>query len=239
MFICQFPVTSVVPKIRVKTPTRQRPRGSESRRCGACGHGIRAGDKFCMGCGMPTTGAASAAAPQKQRPKTKTKARPAAPRVKRAKPAIPRTRKRNPKIVPVAVPREKSETAPAREQSSKGVPGTVYCAGCAQPFPHGRYIKCPNCGRFWIDCAHRKKKSEWKDRWGCYRATPGHHPAECANVDASHPDYAAYHDFIKTNNGKVNDELAWATTDVREAREWAAIHAEWRVKDGLPPQRRA
>ena len=238
MLILRFPVIGMVKKIRVKTPARQRPRGSESRRCGACGHRISAGDKFCMGCGMPAAGTAPAAAPQKQRPKTR--ARPAVPRVKRAKPATPRMKKRQPKTVPVAVPREKSETAPAQKQSSKNVPETVYCHGCAQPFPHGRYIKCPNCGRFWAVCVHQKERRGWRSRW--ITLTDGWHNADkCANIDTSHPDYADRYDLLRESNrrNEWTDEWASVTTDVREARKWAATYARWRMKDGLPPQRRA
>lgn len=226
MLILRFPVVGMVKKIRVKTPARQRPRGSESRRCGACGHRISAGDKFCMGCGMPAAGTAPAAAPQKQRPKT------------RAKPAVPRTGKRKPKTVPVAVPREKSETAPAQKQSSKNVPETVYCVGCAQPFPHGRYIKCPNCGRFWVACLHRKERPRWLRR---VRAKGIHDASKCANIDTTDPDYAYYFDWLRAAKrvyGWVDDQ-AMVDTDVRKARKWASIYAKYRVEDGLPPQRRA
>ncbi len=150
---------------RVKTSVKQRPRGPGSRRCGACGHAVSAGDKFCTGCGKPLTSVAPAAAPQKQRPKTKTK--PAAPRMKKRKPKTvpPRMKKRKPITVPAAAPqaqKQKTMVVPAmseqeQKQYLENVPEWWYCGRCGQKVLHSE-IKCPKCGLKWKLCRHKDGK---------------------------------------------------------------------------------
>ena len=153
---------------RVKTTIKQRPRGSESRRCDACGHAVSAGDKFCTGCGMPLAGVASAAAPQKQRPKIKTKTKPAAPRMKRKPKTVPPRMKRKPKTITVPTAasqaqKQKTMVVPAmseqeQKQYVENVPDLFYCSVCNKPNPHGRHVKCPNCGCKWTFCVHKDGK---------------------------------------------------------------------------------
>ncbi len=213
---------------------------------------------------MPATGAASAAAPQKQRPKTKAK--PAIPRVKKAKPAAPRMKKRQPKTVPVVVPL-KSETASVQKQSSKNVPETVYCHGCAQAFPHGRYIKCPNCGRFWGVCEHHKDSqgrsrpppgSSWRfwgdgehyedgPRWLSWGLQGWWHDArKCANISALHPD-CTDRDYYRLHRGmkwrEWRDHIVAVTADIvrRVSGLPHMLNGGWKMgsprKDALDPNR--
>ena len=154
-------IIDIVRRPRVKTPVKasvkQRPRGPGSRRCDSCGHVISAGDKFCIGCGMPLTGVAPAAAPQKQRLRPKT----VAPRMKRQKS----------KAVSKAVPQKSIVAPPMSPQKQKqyldNVPDDLRtCPGCKRKIPHGRYITCPHCGYKWSGCKH--KDGIIHDLWNCY-----------------------------------------------------------------------
>ena len=150
---------------RVKTTIKQRPRGSESRRCDACGHIISAGDKFCTRCGMPLAGVASAAAPQKQKQRLKTKTKPAAPRMKRKPKTVPPRMKRKPITVPAAAPqaqKQKTMVVPAmseqeQKQYLENVPEWWYCGRCGQKVLHSE-IRCSKCGLKWKLCKHKDGK---------------------------------------------------------------------------------
>ena len=129
----------MVPKLRVKTPVKQRPRDPGSRRCDACGHIISAGDKFCTGCGKPI----GKAAPQKQKQRLKTKTKLAAPRMKKrkAKTKPPRLRRPKPKTITVPTMSEQEQ-----KQDLESVPEPGYCGSCWKRVPHATYLICPYCG---------------------------------------------------------------------------------------------
>ena len=162
-----------MPRPRVKTPVKQRPRESKFRRCGACERGVGADDKFCIGCGKPLN-AAPAAAPQKQKQRPKTK--PAAPQVKKRKPvtvpAAPQVKKRKPVTVPVAAPQVQKRqpvTAPniSRldvKQYLETAPLQLHCGRCMHKVRHSD-TECPRCGTDWDLCQH--KDDQWYRRGEC------------------------------------------------------------------------
>ena len=208
-----------MPKIRHKAPTKQRPRDPGSR-CGACGHIISAGDKFCTGCGKPLTGAAPAAAPQKQKQRLKTK--PAAPRMKKRKPITvpprmkkrkpitvpPRMKKRKPITVPAAAPqaqKQKTKVAPAisveeQKRYLENLPGQFYCSSiCRVKGPDGPM--CPNCGNVWV-C---KEPVSHFDR-SCPRC--GIKFEKCIHKDGQKYDpeeCIAYHEWMVQSKGQAGD----------------------------------
>ena len=194
-----------MPKIRHKTPTKQRPRSSESRRCGACGHTVSAEDKFCTGCGKPLTGAAPAAAPQKMRQRPKA----AVPRARQRKPKTmpPRLRKRKPKVVPVLAPQvQSSKVVPSisveeqQKQYLENLPEQFYCSSiCKVKGPDGPM--CPNCGNIWIckePVSHFDRSCSKCGIWfeGCiHKDGQKYDPEECI----------AYHEWMVQSKGQAGE----------------------------------
>ena len=135
----------MVPKLRVKTPVKQRPRDPGSRRCDACGHIISAGDKFCTGCGKPI----GKATPQKQKQRLKAKTKPAASRMKKRKAKTKPPRLRRPKPKAITVP----TVSQTQKQNSGNIVRPGHCYVCNGPTMHG-HIHCTNCGVKHSGCRH-------------------------------------------------------------------------------------
>ena len=217
-----------MPKTRVKTPVKQRPRDSELRRCGECGHGVGADDKFCTGCGKPLAGVAPAAVPQRQKQRPKTKTKPAAPRKKARTPQAAPSRLRKPTTVPILVPKKQEpQVAPAvappkqkpkQRQEQKPVvapplwkrkdyldnlPDKFYCSSiCKVRGPDGP--KCPNCGLVWV-C----KTPVSHGALNCPKCNVRF--KKCIHLDGKKYDpkkCAAYHEWaVRTKNRSVFDVM--------------------------------
>ena len=134
---------------RVKTSTKQRPKGSEVQQCDVCGNQTYPNDKFCTGCGKPLTGAAATVAPQKQIPKTVT------PKVNQRSKTVPVAAPQAQKRVPITVPNMSTQE---QKQYVESVPEWFYCSNCENQTQHGHHVKCPHCGVRWVYCEHRDGK---------------------------------------------------------------------------------